>query len=290
MKNLFNLDNFNEEDILEIIKLATEYKNGKEKKFSNKKVVNLFFEPSTRTHYSFVSAQDNLNMKVTNVNLEYSSTKKGESLYDTIKTFEAIGYDIAVVRHSQNEYYKELQNLKINILNGGDGVKNHPTQSLLDLMTIYENFKRFKGLNVAIVGDIAHSRVAHTNIEIMKNLGMNVFISGPKSFDDASAEYIDMETAIETMDVIMLLRIQFERHKEYNDIDKDEYLDKYGITMEKANKMKSKSIVMHPAPFNRNVEIADEVIECEKSVIFDQMTNGVYIRMALLDMVASHDN
>ncbi len=290
MKTLFNLDSFNEQKVLEVINLATEYKNGKQKDYSNIKVVNLFFEPSTRTHYSFASAQHNFNMKTTNVNLEYSSVKKGETLYDTIKTFEAIGYDLAVIRHPQNNYYKSLENIKIPVLSGGDGTGNHPTQSLLDLMTIYEQFGIFKGLKIAIVGDIMHSRVAHTNAKIMEKLGMEVYISGPKELNDGSANFIEFEEAITTMDVIMLLRVQFERHGYQMTLTKEEYHQKFGLTMELVNKMKDNAIIMHPAPFNRNVEIADDVVECEKSVIFEQMTNGVYVRMALMDMVLSHDS
>ncbi len=290
MKNLFNLDGFSENDVLEVINLALEYKCGKVKDYSDIKVVNLFFEPSTRTHYSFASAQHNFNMKTTNVNLEYSSVKKGETLYDTIKTFEAIGYDLAIIRHPQNNYYSSLENIKIPILSGGDGTANHPTQSLLDLMTIYENFGKFEGVKVAIIGDIVHSRVAHTNAKIMERLGMDVYISGPKELNDSSANFIEFNEAITNMDVIMLLRVQFERHGYQMTLSKEEYHEKFGINMDLVNKMKEDSIIMHPAPFNRNVEIADDVVECSKSVIFDQMTNGVYIRMALMDMVLSNDN
>lgn len=290
MKNLFNLDDFNEEKVIEVIKLALEYKNGKTKDYSNKSVVNLFYEASTRTHYSFVSAQNNFNMKVTNVNLEASSVKKGETLYDTVKTFEAIGFDMAVIRHPENEYYKNLENINIPILSGGDGTGNHPTQSLLDLMTIYEKFGKFDGLKIAIMGDIAHSRVAHTNVKIMERLGMDVYISGPEEFNDASAKYIEFEEAISTVDVVMLLRVQFERHGKQMSLTKEEYFDKYGLNIERVSKMKSDAIIMHPAPFNRGTEIADAVVECEKSVIFEQMTNGMYTRMALIDMAFSHDS
>lgn len=290
MKNLYNLDNFNEEKVLEVISLASDYKNGLKKDYSNIKVVNLFFEPSTRTHYSFVSAQNNFGMKTTNVNLDLSSVKKGESLYDTVKTFQAVGYDLAIIRHPQNNYYKNLDNIDIPILSGGDGTGNHPTQSLLDLMTIYERFNKFKGLKIAIVGDIVHSRVAHTNAKIMEKLGMEVYISGPEELNDGSANYIEYEKAIKEMDVIMLLRVQFERHGYQMTLSKEEYHQKFGLTKELVDKMKDTSIIMHPAPFNRGVEIADEVVECDKSVIFEQMTNGVYVRMALIDMVLSHDS
>ncbi len=290
MKNLYNLDAFNEKEVLEVVELATKYKNGEKKDYSDIKVVNLFFEPSTRTHYSFVSAQNNFNMKTTNVNLEYSSTQKGETLYDTIKTFEAIGYDMAVIRHPQNNYYKELENINIPVLSGGDGTGNHPTQSLLDLMTIYEKFKKFKGLKVVIMGDVMHSRVAHTNIKIMEKLGMEVYISGPSEFNDGTAKYLEFEEALEQVDVVMLLRVQFERHGYQMTLTKEEYHEKYGMNEERVRKMKDEAIIMHPAPFNRGTEIADEIVECEKAVIFEQMTNGVYVRMALMDMVLTHDS
>ncbi len=283
MKNLFNLDGYDYDKIVSLIKRAQEFKNGKTLDYGNLKAVNLFYEPSTRTHYSFVSAQQNFNMKVTNVNMEYSSIKKGESLYDTVKTFEALGYDLAVIRHPQNEYYKQLDGIGIPILSGGDGTGNHPTQSLLDLMTIYERFNKFAGLKIAIVGDIMHSRVAHTNAKIMEKLGMEVFISGPESLNDNSANFINYEEAIHEMDVIMLLRVQFERHGYNINLNQQEYLEKYGLTADKVAKMKDNAIIMHPAPFNRGTEISDEVVECDKSVIFEQMTNGVYMRMALID-------
>jgi aspartate carbamoyltransferase catalytic subunit len=149
-------------------------------------------------------------------------------------------------------------------------------------MTIYEQYGHFEGLNVCIVGDIKHSRVAHTNIEIMKRLGMNVFISGPEEFNDNSSEYMPFDEAIEKMDVIMMLRIQFERHDGEMGTAKNEYLSLYGLTEERKNRMKEKAIILHPAPFNRGVEIADDVAECEKARIYKQMTNGVYIRMAVI--------
>ena len=281
MKNLTTLDALSVKEIHAILDQAIQFKAGKkDEKLKDKKVANLFFEPSTRTHYSFISAEMNLNMKIADFNAETSSVKKGESLYDTIKTFEAIGFDAVVIRHPENNYFNQLTNINIPILNGGDGSGNHPTQSLLDLMTIIEEYENFNGLKCAIVGDIKHSRVAHTNINVMKRLGMEVYISGPEEYDDGSAEYIDFNQAIEDMDIIMLLRVQHERHTEKANIES--YLEQYGLDMMKVNKMKKHAIILHPAPFNRGVEIDDDVVECEKSRIFKQMTNGVYIRMAVL--------
>lgn len=283
MKNLFALKDLSVVDINSILEEAIEFKNGKTyDKLQGKSVVNMFFENSTRTLYSFIKAESNMMMEETCFNPETSSLKKGESLYDTVKTFESLGYDCFVIRHSQNNYYKQLTNINVPILNGGDGTGNHPTQSLLDLMTIKENYEKFEGLKIMIVGDIRHSRVAHTNIDVMKRLGMEVYISGPKEFDDGSGQYINFEEAIEDMDIIMLLRVQYERHGYSMTLQKEEYLSKFGLTAERVEKMKSKAIIMHPAPFNRRVEIDDSVVECKKSRIFAQMTNGVFVRMAVL--------
>ncbi|KFZ27526.1 MAG: Aspartate carbamoyltransferase [Candidatus Izimaplasma bacterium HR2] len=283
MKNLFALKDLSVVDINGILEEAIEFKNGKKyDKLEGKSVVNMFFENSTRTLYSFLKAESNMMMDETNFNPDTSSLKKGESLYDTVKTFESLGYDCFVIRHSQNNYYRQLTNINVPILNGGDGTGNHPTQSLLDLMTIKENFGDFEGLKITIVGDIRHSRVAHTNIAVMKRLGMKVYVSGPKEFDDGSGEYIEFEKAIKEMNIIMLLRVQYERHGYCMTLEKDEYLKKYGLIMERVNKMKDDAIIMHPAPFNRKVEIDDPVVECKKSRIFEQMANGVFVRMAVL--------
>lgn len=283
MRNLFTLKDLSVLDITEILDEALRFKKGQQcTELQGKKVVNLFFENSTRTHYSFIAAEQNLGMIDTNFNAAASSVKKGESLYDTVKTFESLGFDAMVIRHPQNNYFKQLENINVPVMNGGDGTGNHPTQSLLDLLTIYEEFGKFEGLNVTIVGDIRHSRVAHTNIDVMKRLGMNVTISGPKEFDDGSAPYVNMEQAVKESDVIMLLRVQYERHGYEIQLSKEEYLHNFGLTMDKVNKMKAKAIIMHPAPFNRKTEIDDDVVECSKSRIFKQMTNGVYVRMAVL--------
>lgn len=282
MRGLLNLKDLSTEKILELIKYAEKLKKGFRIQYPDKKIATVFFENSTRTHYSFQCALMNLGIKIIDVDTSHSSVNKGESLYDTVRTLEALGVDGIVIRHSKDDYYKELENIKIPIFNGGDGKANHPTQSLLDLMTIHEEFGKFKGLKCCIVGDIAHSRVAHTNIEIMERLGMEVYISGPEEFNDHSAKYIPLDDAIKEMDIIMLLRVQFERHQEKMSMTVEEYHQKYGMTVERMNQMKDNAIIMHPAPFNRGVEIAGEVAECKKSRIFEQMTNGVYVRMAVI--------
>ena len=285
MKGLLTLKSLTNEQINDIIAYSIALKEGFVVSYPGKKFATLFFENSTRTHYSFVTAMMNLGIKVIDVNVNGSSVNKGETLYDTVKTFEALGLDGVVIRHTQDEYFKELENINMPIFNGGDGKSNHPTQSLLDLMTIYEEYGHFEGLKCCIVGDIAHSRVAHTNIEVMKRLGMDVYISGPEQFNDNSAQFLTLDEAVKTCDVIMLLRVQFERHNESMAISKEQYHAQYGLTMERVNKMKDNAIIMHPAPVNRGIEIADDVVECNKARIFKQMTNGVYIRMAVISMV-----
>lgn len=281
--NLFKLNDLTETEIKEVLASASEFKNGLVwEGVKGKKIANLFYEASTRTHYSFISAEENLGMKVTNFNVATSSVKKGESLYDTLKTFEMIGFDALVVRHPANNYFKDLDNIKVPIMSGGDGTGNHPTQSLLDLYTIKEEFGQFEGLKIAIVGDVRHSRVAHTNIEVMKRLGMEVFISGPEEFNDHSTEYIEFDKAVDEMDIIMLLRVQYERHGYSMTLTVEEYHEKFGMTEARVNQMKEKAIIMHPAPYNRGTEISDYAVECDKSRIMQQMANGVHIRMAVI--------
>lgn len=285
MRGLLTLQTLSIEKITEIIKTALFYKQGHYPLFRNKTMASMFFENSTRTQYSFQLAMIKLGITPITFDAQYSSVSKGESLYDTVKTFESLGVDGVVIRHSKDEYYKELSNINIPIFNGGDGKSNHPTQTLLDLMTIYEEFGSFEGLRIALVGDIEHSRVAHGDAEVMKRLGMNVFISGPKEYCDDTAPFIPLDKAVLECDIIYLLRIQFERHAEKMQMTQQEYHEKYGLTKSRMKAMKSNAIIMHPAPINRDVEIADEVAECEKSRIYKQMTNGVYVRMAVISMV-----
>lgn len=251
--------------------------------FSKPKLVaNLFFEPSTRTHYSFASAELQLGCKTIDFNASTSSVAKGESLYDTVKTFEAIGYDAVVIRHTQDEYFKELEGINIPILNAGDGCGNHPTQCLLDLYTIRAEFGHFEGLKVAIIGDIIHSRVAASNYDALIRLGAEVRFGGLDEWLPKDKAKISIDEAVEWADVIMLLRIQHERHAEHMQLSKAEYLEKYGMTKERYAKMKEHAILMHPAPVNRGVEIDSDLVEADKSRIFKQMENGVLVRKAVL--------
>ncbi|MCU7209926.1 aspartate carbamoyltransferase catalytic subunit [Turicibacter sp. 1E2] len=284
MKHLTRLSDLTIDEILEILQVANRLANGETTcSLSGGVVANLFFEPSTRTQYSFLMAEQKLGLNTMDFSAQTSSVQKGETLYDTVKTFEAIGVDAVVIRHPQNNYFDELiGKIDIPILNGGDGSGNHPTQSLLDLLTIYQEYGRFEGLKIAIVGDIAHSRVAHTNIEVMTRLGMDVHLVAPAQFQEPGYDWEELDKVLEDMDIVMLLRVQHERHDGIMVLTKDEYHQKYGLTVEREKRMKEGAIIMHPAPFNRGVEIADEVVECNRSRIFKQMSNGVFIRMACL--------
>ena len=282
MKNLFSLDELSNEEIMNILNDARDFSNGKNFSLKGKIVANLFFEPSTRTEYSFVMAEQLLDMKAITFNKASSSfSNKGETFADTVKCFEAFGVDCLVIRHSENEYYKNL-NLNIPILNAGDGTHAHHTQNLLDLLTIYQEFNKFEGLKIAFVGDIKFSRVAHGNIKVMERLGMECFISGPEIYMEDEYKFISLDEAIKEMDIIMLLRVQNERHQEKDRINQDDYLEKYGLTYERAKNMKKGAIVMHPAPFNRGIEIEDKALELPNNRIFKQMKNGVFVRQAVL--------
>lgn len=258
-------------------------------------VANLFFEPSTRTKSSFEMAERRLGLEVIPFEVQTSSVLKGETLYDTVKTLESIGVNAVVIRHQEDSYYSELEGrTTLSIVNAGDGCGHHPTQSLLDLFTIQQEFGRFYGLKVAIIGDLRHSRVARSNANVLTRLGAEVVFSGPEEwFDESLLEhgcYEEIETAIATSDVVMLLRIQHERHKGAEKETSESYHLKFGLTEERERGMKQGSIIMHPAPVNRNVEIADSLVECERSRIFKQMENGVYVRMAVLKKVLEKRN
>lgn len=285
VKHLTRLGDMTVDEIMDLLKEADGYaKGGQLPQLTGKVVANLFFEPSTRTQYSFEMAQLRLGIKPITFTAETSSVQKGETLYDTVKTFEAIGVDGFVIRHPEQNYFDGLaEYVQVPIFNGGDGSGNHPSQSLLDLLTIYQEFGSFQGLKIAIVGDVAHSRVAHTNIEVMNRLGMEVHLVAPPQFQEPGYDWEDLDQVIEAMDVIMLLRVQHERHESGMSLTKEQYHSRYGLTAKRERQMKEGAIIMHPAPFNRGVEIADEVVECQRSRIFKQMENGVYTRMAIIN-------
>jgi aspartate carbamoyltransferase catalytic subunit len=248
---------------------------------------NLFFEASTRTKSSFEMAERRLGLNIIPFEVQTSSVQKGETLYDTVKTLESIGVNTVVIRHGQDRYFDELVGkITIPVINGGDGCGHHPTQSLLDLLTIYQEFGEFAGLKIAIIGDIRHSRVARSNADTLTRLGAEVIFSGPEDWFDhhslSAARFRPVDEAIAQADVVMLLRVQHERHQKKGSYTAAEYHRQFGLTLEREKTMKPNSIIMHPAPVNRNVEISDSLVECKRSRIFKQMENGVYVRMAVL--------
>lgn len=284
---MLTITELNTETIQKLLVDASDFANGKTLKTKEDIFVsNLFFEDSTRTKTSFDIAERKLGLNVVPFDITSSSINKGETLYDTVKTIESLGVNLVVIRHKKEQYYKDLKGIKIPIINGGDGTGNHPSQSLLDLMTIYQEFGKFKGLKVGIVGDVKHSRVANSNAEALRKLGAKVSFSGPeKWFDEGTiinGTYQAIDDLVKEVDVLMLLRIQHERHGEKMKISLEKYHKKFGLTKDREKKMKKNAIIMHPAPINRGVEIDTDLVECSRSRIFKQMENGVFIRMAIL--------
>ena len=254
-----------------------------------KTVINLFYEPSTRTRTSFEIAGKWLSADVINISATASSVTKGESLLDTGKTLQAMHPDVVVIRHPAPGAPKILADcLQASIINAGDGAHEHPTQALLDLFTIRERLGRLEGLRVAIVGDISHSRVARSAVLAMLKVGIEVRIAGPSTLLPRFPEQLgvqattDMEAAIADADVIMMLRIQRERQDPTLLPSLREYSRLFGLSVERLKKAKEGVLIMHPGPINRGVEIAPEVADGPYSLILDQVTNGVAIRMALL--------
>lgn len=291
MKNLLTMTDLTKDDIMNIITKAQNIKENGVKPFEKgMTVANLFFENSTRTKYSFEMAERKLGLEVIPFETSTSSVQKGESLYDTCKTLESIGVDALVIRHSENAYYDSLEGLNIPVLNGGDGSGQHPTQCLLDLMTIYEEYGYFEGLKILISGDIKNSRVARSNAEALTKLGAEVVFSAPDQWksDFSNVPYVNIDDVIEEIDVCMLLRVQNERHESGTTFNTEKYHEAYGLTMERYEKLPEQAIVMHPAPVNRGVEIDSSLVESSKSRIFKQMENGVFIRMACIYDVLNH--
>ncbi|GEB33017.1 MULTISPECIES: aspartate carbamoyltransferase catalytic subunit [Brevibacillus] len=251
-------------------------------------VANLFFEASTRTRFSFEVAQKRLGAHVLNFIPETSSTVKGETVYDTIRTLEAMGVEAAVIRTKKEGLLQELaQTVDMKLVNAGDGTNEHPTQCLLDLLTMKQQFGMLEGLTVAIIGDLRHSRVLGSHLHAMPKLGINLLLAGPPAMMPADipqgVKVVSMEEAIQTSDVVMMLRVQLERHTESLYTSKEEYHKAFGLTLERATMMKQGAVIMHPAPVNRGVEIHTDLVECETSLIQKQVTNGVAARMAVLE-------
>ncbi len=254
-----------------------------------KTILLCFFEPSTRTRTSFEIAAKRLSADAVNISSVGSSLSKGETLLDTAKNLEAMNPDILVVRHAQSGIPHLLaQAVDCPVINAGDGMHEHPTQALLDLMTILKVKKRIAGLHIAIIGDILHSRVALSNIILLKKMGAKVSLAGPASMIPLGIEqfgvpiFYDIRKVIPSADVIMMLRIQREREADSFFPSLREYSRFFGLNKETMKHAKKDVVILHPGPVNRGVEIAPEIADGEHSLILDQVTNGVAVRMALL--------
>ena len=262
-----------------------------------KTVINLFFEPSTRTRTSFEIAGKRLSADVINIVGSSSSAVKGENFIDTALNLEAMHPDIMIVRHALSGAAEMIsQFIECPIINAGDGYHEHPTQALLDLYTIRESKRNLEGLNVVIVGDIAHSRVVRSNIYAMKTMGMNVKLIGPPTMIPLEIEKMGvsvgyyLEDAIPNADVIMMLRLQKERQSKYLLSSIREYSNLYCLTSKFLEKAKDDVLIFHPGPINRGIEISLDVMQSDRSLILNQVTNGVALRMALMYLVLGGNN
>lgn len=297
-KDLLGLEELSKEEIELILSTAESFKEvlsrdiKKVPALRGKTVVNLFYEPSTRTRVSFEVAAKRLSADVINIATESSSVKKGETLIDTGRNIEALKADIIVIRHDASGAAAMLaRHLNISVVNAGDGWHEHPTQALLDIFTLKEKLGSVDGLNVSIVGDIAHSRVARSNAWGLTKLGAQVTVCAPKLLIPVGISEIgvrvtnDIDDALKDADCINVLRMQFERDSTGAFPDQLAYFKEYGITEERLRKAKKNIVVMHPGPINRGIEMSSEVADGANSVILEQVTNGIAVRMAVLYLV-----
>ncbi|NIQ02382.1 MAG: aspartate carbamoyltransferase catalytic subunit [Nitrospinaceae bacterium] len=294
-KDILGTKNLQPEEIKTILDTAVSFKEISTRQIKKvptlrgRTIINLFFEPSTRTRTSFEIAGKRLSADVINISASTSSTVKGESLLDMAYNLQAMSPDILIIRHSVSGVPEMIaSHIGCPVINAGDGAHEHPTQALLDLLTIREHFKDLKGLKVAIVGDIAHSRVARSNIFAMRQCGMRVTVVGPPTMIPVGMENLgvdvkyDLREVVPEVDVIMMLRIQLERQDEGLFPSFREYSNLYCLTADKLKVSKKGLLIMHPGPVNRGIEIALEVMEGPHSVILEQVNNGVALRMALM--------
>ncbi len=298
-KDLLGLEELSRAEIELILSTAESFKEVSTREIKKvpalrgKTVVNLFYEPSTRTRVSFEIAAKRLSADVINVLTEASSVRKGETLIDTGRNIEALKVDIIVVRNNYSGAALMLaRHLNASVVNAGDGWHEHPTQALLDMFTLKEKLGRLEGLNVSIFGDIAHSRVARSNIWGLTKLGAKVTVCAPAVLIPPAIEELgarvthDINVALRNADAINVLRMQFERDEQNAFPKQIEYFKNYGITEERLKKAKKDIVVMHPGPINRGIEMSSEVADGVNSVILEQVTNGIAVRMAVLYLVA----
>jgi aspartate carbamoyltransferase catalytic subunit len=297
-RDLLGIRNLSAKEIVGILDTAENFReiNQRELKkvptLRGKTVINLFFEASTRTRTSFELAAKRLSADAINISVSSSAVTKGETLIDTALNLDAMSPDCIVVRHSSAGVPHQLAKVsRAAIVNAGDGANEHPTQALLDAMTIREHKKKIENLNVAIIGDILHSRVARSNIHLLTKLGATVKVAGPKTLVPDDFQHLveknlfvskSVEEAIEGADVVMILRIQRERQDSAYFPTLREYAIHYGLTQERLDLAKSDAIVLHPGPMNRGIEIASDVADSSRSLILDQVKYGVAVRMAVL--------
>lgn len=299
LKHLLGLEGISKEDISMILDTATSFKEVLERPYPKvptlrgTTIVNLFFEASTRTRFSFELAEKRLSADTINFSTSTSSVKKGETLRDTAQNIEAMRVDMVVIRHSAAGAPHYLTKcIKGAVINAGDGFHEHPTQALLDMMTMREKFDRLENLRVAIIGDIMHSRVARSNIYGLTTMGAKVMLCAPSTLIPFEAEKwpveisYNVDDAIDWADILMILRIQQERQMSHFFPSLREYHNYFGITRERLNRIKNDITIMHPGPINRGVEIESALADSDKSIILNQVTNGVAIRMAVLYLLS----
>ncbi len=297
-KHLLDIESLSAAEITTILDTARAFKAVGERAIKKvpalrgKTVINLFIEPSTRTRISFELAAQRLTADVINFSAEASSLKKGETLKDTARNLEALNADIIIIRHSATGAPHFLSRfLNASVINAGDGAHEHPTQALLDVFTIREKRGRIAGLNVTILGDILYSRVARSNIWALLKLGANVTLCGPSTLVPRVFEQMgcrvthNLQDAIASADIINLLRIQHERQRKSMFPSLGEYSSLFGLNRARLARLKPDVLIMHPGPINRGVEIDSDVADCAQSVILEQVTNGLAVRMAVLFLV-----
>lgn len=293
-KHLLGIKELSAEEILSILDRAMYWDQHPVKvsnMLSGRFVANMFFENSTRTRFSFEVAEKRLGAEVLNFTAASSSVEKGESIYDTVQTLGSMGIDAGIIRLKPVGLLSEIADkVTFPLINAGDGNNEHPTQALLDAFTMRDHFGEMKGLTVSIVGDIRHSRVARSNLWALTKLGAKVQFCAPDSMKAPElsdhAPYVSMEEALKA-DVVMMLRVQLERHDKSVMKSAEEYRAHYGLTVDRVEQMKPHAIIMHPAPVNRNVEIDDEIVEHPRSKIFTQIGYGVPIRMTVIERALS---
>ena len=299
-RHIISINDLTKKDVLTILQTAESFKEISERPIKKvptlrgRSVINCFFEDSTRTRLSFEIAEKRLSADSTNITKSGSAmAKKGETLIDTIKNIEAMRPDILVIRHHISGSPAQVARVtNAHVINAGDGMHEHPTQALLDLMTINEVKGRMRGLKVGIAGDVLHSRVARSNMLLMKKMGMEVVVGGPPTMVPREIEDVygvrvchNIRDAIGELDALMLLRVQRERMGESFFPSAREYARYFGIDSNALAEARDDLIIMHPGPVNRGVELAADVADGERSIILDQVTNGVAMRMAILFLV-----